>query len=394
MAQTDEKAKNDKLTAGDKCAFGNMIFAKTKKEGWTPATKVLAVTYIDLSEKCGYAFARQPYLRFRTGMSTRTMSRANNVIKESKLFELRYLPDDSLEVVPNLERIRAEYEKYQEEERRFKQERQDKKALSSQTTPPVVPDDNPVDNMSEVIDKMSGGHRQNGGHNPSRKSLHPNPSKGFPPRSDERGQTGSGFGNDSPSGISAVKLNRIDFTECVLELEKLLPAYNPFGGHEDKPVNLERSRRGAIHRMEELYRLGFTMDEIREFVEAYRRNYDEEKKAGFWKAADKCGKTLSGLFIRLLDQCGPLRDNAAGTIYGWQVPERLLYKELDHPQPKAADMVHTEPPEDDEERWNYSPDDIARYTAPPDDDQPQGTWHYDETGNPYRIEPCDLNASL
>jgi hypothetical protein len=116
MAQTDEKIKKDKLTAGDKCAFANMIFAK---KGWTPATKMLAVTYIDLSEKYGYAFAGQWYFEFRTGLSKRTMSRANNTIEESGLFELRYMADDSLEVVPNFERIRAEYEKYQEEERRF-----------------------------------------------------------------------------------------------------------------------------------------------------------------------------------------------------------------------------------------------------------------------------------
>src|ERR1700722_8393278 len=99
MSQTTKK---NQISAGEKCAFSNMIFAK---EGWTPATKMLAITYLDLSEKFGHSFARQPYLAFRSGLSKRTMSRANRTIENSGLFAIEYQLDDSLVVVPNLERI-------------------------------------------------------------------------------------------------------------------------------------------------------------------------------------------------------------------------------------------------------------------------------------------------
>ncbi|MET4320344.1 hypothetical protein [Bradyrhizobium sp. RT5a] len=343
MARDDDRIKKQKLTAGDKCAFGNMIFAKTKKEGWTPATKVLAVTYLDLSEKCGYAFARQPYLQFRTGMSTRTMSRANNVLKESKLFDLRYLTDDSLEVVPNLERIRAEYEKYQEEERCFKQERRDKKSgttdLSSQTTPPVNSVDTPTDKMSGAADKTAGGRRQNGGHIPSKEALYPNPSNCFHTHSDERAETGSGFGKDRPSGGPADVLDAIDFSACVDDLEKSLPPFERFG--DFKQVDRERSRRGAIYQMRKLARLGWNLDEIRQFVEAYRRDYDEQAKTNF-KRNGQCGKTLASLLAYLVDQCGPSRNDDTCMINGWKLPERFFHE----PQPVrrgAADNDNQEP---------------------------------------------------
>nr|AWL92110.1 hypothetical protein CIT37_07780 [Bradyrhizobium ottawaense] len=99
------------ITAGSKCAFMNMIFAMDG-EGWTPATKTLAVTYFDLSEKEGHAFAGRKYLSFRTKVSLDTISTANGVIKKSGLFSIKQRANKSVLAKPNMAAIEAEYEKY------------------------------------------------------------------------------------------------------------------------------------------------------------------------------------------------------------------------------------------------------------------------------------------
>jgi hypothetical protein len=366
MAQTDEKIKKDKLTAGDKCAFGNMIFAKTTKEGWTLATKALAVTYIDLSEKYGCAFASQPYLQFRTGMSQSTLSRANKVLKESKLFELRYLSDDSLEVTPNLERIRAEYEKYQEEERCFKQERKDKERKAKKSS-----DDSTIVKMTGAIVKMTEGHRQNDVHILSTESLHSNPSKFSHTASDEAVEIGTGSEDERPAGAPAdgehIKA-MTEYVECLSQqefirvLEESLPAYVPFDEHRPQ----RDPARASENQFKKLMRLGWNRLEILQGVEAYLREFDRHDNSREFHGNGKSGKTLGGLLADMVGQCNPeYRNMPNGEMFdGWHIPSRFL---IDKPvQPPAAgnDNQHAS------ERWQAAGDLYGTYGGECDPNDP------------------------
>lgn len=146
--------------------------------------------------------------------------------------------------------------------------------------------------------------------------------------SDERVETRSGSEEERPSGGRANSC-RIDFSECVRELEDGLPPFEPFD--DFPPVDQARSRRGAIYQLKELCRLGWSLDEIRQYLSAYRHDFEEQAKTNF-KRNGQCGKTLASLLSQLLYQCDPAtRNNEHGEIYGWHIPDRFLQREADKP---------------------------------------------------------------
>jgi hypothetical protein len=147
--------------------------------------------------------------------------------------------------------------------------------------------------------------------------------------SGERVQTGSGSGEGCPSGTPADDLDRIDFSECIRQLEEGLPPFEPFG--DFKEVDQDNSRRGAIYQMKKLCRLGWSLDEIRKYLDAYCRDFDEQAQTNF-KRNGQCGRTLASLLSQLVNQCSPkTRDTEDGEIYGWNIPVRFLQREADKP---------------------------------------------------------------
>ena len=155
--------------------------------------------------------------------------------------------------------------------------------------------------------------------------------QGLHTHSDERVETCSGSGED-PSGAPADVLDGIDFSACVVELEKNLPPFEAF--NDFKPLDqkrLQRVRRGATFKLKELCRLGWNLGEIRQYLNAYRRDFDEQAKTNF-KRNGQCGKTLAGLLSQLVYQCDPeTRNNEDGEIYGWHIPNRFLQRKGDKP---------------------------------------------------------------
>ena len=281
----------------------------------------------------GYAFPGYRYLTFVYGFSSETIASAVAKlrdglmkIKRSRKGNNCYEPDmQKVEaVLADLKTVRQLWEEQKDASSdKARMLRQAKQGASSR--------------KARVLRKKKRNVQPNAQSN----AQHESPK--FSPPSDERGQTGSGSGEDRSSGRPAVDLNRVDFTDCVLELEKLLPPFEPFG--EYKPMDqkaLERSRRGAIREMKKLAHLGWTLDEIRQYVEAYLREYEDSKT--YFKRDGKCGARLSSLLIRLLDQCNSkTRDTDDGEIFGWKIPSRFLDKP--EVQQQAADYENQQ--EDD-----------------------------------------------
>lgn len=150
-------------------------------------------------------------------------------------------------------------------------------------------------------------------------------------RSAERVELSQGSAESCPSGMPADVVDAIDFSASVDQLEKNLPPFEP--SDDIKPVDRERLRRGAIFQMKKLARLGWTLDEIRQYLDAYRRDFDDTVKHG--STFEPWGKTLAKLLAYLVDQCGPDRNDDTGEIYGWKLPDRFL--------PNAANDNQTRP---------------------------------------------------
>ncbi|SCB30412.1 hypothetical protein GA0061099_1004460 [Bradyrhizobium yuanmingense] len=123
---------------------------------------------------------------------------------------------------------------------------------------------------------------------------------------------------------SSAPADILDLSACVEALEKNLPPLEPFG--DFKPVSQERSRRGAIQQLKKLRRLGWSLDEIQQYLDAYGRDFERQAKTNFMRKG-QCGKTLASLLTQLVDQCYPeTRNTDDGEIYGWNIPERFLRK--------------------------------------------------------------------
>jgi hypothetical protein len=134
----------------------------------------------------------------------------------------------------------------------------------------------------------------------------------------ERAESSQGSGMDCPSGTPADN----DLAAIVERLERDLPEYDPFGHH--KPVDRQRSRRGAIIALRDLLRIGWTIPEIESYLDAYRRDFtDTAKRAA--SSFHPCGKTLASHLRHLVTQCGPDRNDDIGEVVtGWKIPARLF----------------------------------------------------------------------
>jgi hypothetical protein len=106
-----------KLTAGLKCKYNAMIFAHSML---TNSSKILAAVYLDLSELEGHAFAGQPYLCSRTGLSTSTLTTSNIELVASGLFAIQYRPNHASKVTPDLERFASESLRFKEHDRKLR----------------------------------------------------------------------------------------------------------------------------------------------------------------------------------------------------------------------------------------------------------------------------------
>lgn len=369
------------ITAGSKMAFSNMIFAKQQK-GWTPAAKILAVTYFDLSEKLGYAFARRKYLQFRTKTSFDTISTANRIIEASGLFSIKYRANNSLWVTPNPDAIEAAYQKYVADHAEFKRleaewwnpddERDEESDSGTETTSSGV-DGNSIEvggNSDEGSRKIGRGLSENPSRNPSIHSLHQNPPSkrsSFRTRSAERVKTRSGSRKGRPSGSPA---GDDDLRQFIAELHTILPDHEPFDGDDDrKPFNAKRSRQGELPQLRKLVRAGWTKEELRDMIENYVTEARDEATN-----YDPTFKTLASIFGELLYKTQDQnRFEGDEEFYGRRLPERFLY--LSPPekpvlfsptddQSTATEGLDAQPTQDDDAgRWVFTPDDIARHTA-------------------------------
>ncbi|MCP1773659.1 hypothetical protein [Bradyrhizobium japonicum] len=331
------------ITAGTKCAFNNLIFAIEGK-GWTPAAKILASTYFDLSEKKGYAFARRKYLRFRTKLSLDTISTANGVIEASGLFSIEYRANNSLRVTPNPEAIEAAYQNYVGDHASFRrledewwnpQDVNDEELVSDEAGTTF----NGVDGESDEVDgnsdeggrKTRRGSSENPSRNLSRNSLHRNPRSKpstFHTRSDERVKRKDAAFGKARRAYESVEDDTLG--QFIAELHKIVPDHEPFDGVEDrKAFDAERSRRGERPLLQKLILNGWTLREVREMVETYVKSArDNESSAG--RNYKQTYKTLSAIFSELLfktnDRAGLEGDDE---FYGRRLPERLLRKSED-----------------------------------------------------------------
>lgn len=366
------------ITAGSKMAFVNMILA-LKSKGWTAATKMLAITYFDLSEKKGYAWARRKYLQLRTQTSLDTISKANGVIEASGLFSIQYRANNSLRVTPDLDAIETAYDKYVADHAEFKRleaewwnpdDRCDEESNPDEETTSAGGDGNSVEvdgYSGEGRRKIRGGSSENPSRNPSIHSLHQNPlskRSSFRTRSAERVKTRSGSRKEGPSGSPA---GNDELRQFIAELHTVLPDHEPFDERDDrKPFNAERSRRGELPQLGKLIKAGWTKDEVREMVETYVQSARNDAVK-----FDPTFKTLSTIFAELLYKTHDKnRSEGDEEFYGLRLPERFLRKlekSADSQivsQSVAIEKLDAEPPEDDDEaRWMFSPDDIARHTA-------------------------------
>lgn len=362
-------------------AFSNMIFAKQEK-GWTPAAKILAVTYFDLSEKHGYAYARRKYLQFRTKASFDTISTANRIIEASGLFSIKYRANNSLRVTPNLHAIEVAYDKYKADHAEFKrleaewwsaEEARDEESDAGDTRRTFrVVDGNSdeVDgNFDEGSRKIRRGSSKNLSRNPSKDSFHQDsrssPSS-FHTHSDERVKTRPGSPRSRPSGLLA---GDDDLRQFVAELHTILPEHVPFGDDDRKPFNAERSRQGELPQLRKLIRAGWTKDEVRDMVEVYVQSAREDAGGDY----DPTFKTLSSIFAELLDKTMDQNSfEADEEFYGRSIPERFLHHLSEtlaasaiDVRPSATESLDSDPPRDDDGRLVFTPDDIARHTSEP-----------------------------
>jgi len=282
----------------------------------------------------GYAFPTYRYLEFVYGFSSDTISGAISKMRGG-LMKITKARKGNNCYEPDMQKVEAILADLETARKRW-HEQKDASSEEAETLRPAK--QGASSRKARVRRKTKRNVQPNAQHNAQAQSPT------FSPPSAERGQTGSGSGKERPSRGPAVDLNLIDFSECVVGLEKLLPPFVPFGEYRAMDQRaLDRSRRGAIREMKKLAHLGWTLDEIRQGVEAYRHEYDEEKRSGFWKANDKCGATLSTVLMRLLDQCDPkMRRTDDGEIFGWNIPSRFL----DHPvKPQAVNDNLDPPPE-------------------------------------------------
>lgn len=323
------------ITAGTKCAFNNLIFAM-EGNGWTPAAKILASTYFDLSEKKGYAFARRKYLRFRTKASLDTISTANGVIEASGLFSIKYRANNSLRVTPNPDVIEAAYQQYAADHAEFK--RLEDEWWNPQDVADEESNSDALDGKSDEVDgnpdegrrKSRGGSSENPSRNPSKDSLHrspPSKRSRFRTRSDEHVKRTDGtFGEGRPSGGPAAN---DELGQFIAEMHTIVPDHVEYGD-DRKPFDAERSRRGELPQLRKLIRAGWTKDEVREMVETYvQAARDDESCSG--RNFTLSYKTLSKIFTELLDKTYDQQGfEGDEEFYGRRLPERFL-REPDHP---------------------------------------------------------------
>ncbi|WP_187387957.1 hypothetical protein [Bradyrhizobium sp.] len=330
------------ITAGSKMAFSNMIFARQGK-GWTPTAKILAVTYFDLSEKKGYAYARRKYLRFRTQASFDTISTANGVLEASGLFSIKYRANNSLRVAPNLDAIEIAYENYVVDHANFKrledewwnpEDGRDEESVAGTIGTTLRGVDGKSDeadgNSDEGRRKIRRGSSENPSRNPSRYSLQLSPPSklSFPTRSDERvKRTDLAVGKGRPWGGPA---RNDDLVQFIAELHTILPDHVEYDGVDDrKSFDAERSRHGELPNLRKLIRAGWTKDEVREMVEAcVQVARDNKSRAGSDFILSY--KTLSAIFVELLDKTNDraIREGD-DEFYGRRLPERFLLKPED-----------------------------------------------------------------
>lgn len=165
-----------------------------------------------------------------------------------------------------------------------------------------------------------------------------------------------------PSGLAGDD----DLRQFIAELHTILPDHEPFDEDDRKPFNAERSRQGELPQLWKLNKAGWTKDEVREMVETYVQSARNDAVK-----FDPTFKTLSSIFAELLHKTRDQnRFEGDEEFYGRRLPERFLRKleeSADSPivgQSAATEKLDAEPPEDDDEgRWIFSPDDIARHTA-------------------------------
>lgn len=278
--------------------------------------------------KEGYAFPTYRYLEFVYGFSSDTISSAISKMRDG-LMKIRKARKGNNCYEPDMQKVEAILDDLETARQRWHAQ---KDSSSDEAALLRTAKQGASSRKARVRRKTKRNVQPKAQHNAQPQSPT------FSPPSAERGQTGSGSGKGRPSGGPAVDLNLIDFTDCVLELEKLLPPFVPYGEYRAMDQTaLDRSRRGAIRAMKKLAHLDWTLDEIRQGVEAYRHEYDEEKRAGYWKSDDKCGATLSTVLMRLLAQCDPKRrDTKDGEIFGWKIPSRFLNKPHQPDKPQVA----------------------------------------------------------
>lgn len=116
MQQNDKKIN---LTAGQKCQYSAMLRAHP---GLKQSSKILAETYLDLSEKHGHTFAGQKYLRFLTGISERKMSESNSEIESIGFFTIKRPSNKPIEATPDWTVFERECAKYTEANEKIRAE--------------------------------------------------------------------------------------------------------------------------------------------------------------------------------------------------------------------------------------------------------------------------------
>lgn len=180
--------------------------------------------------------------------------------------------------------------------------------------------------------QAGGGHLSSGGRSPVEQkavtapdSSHllssPNLLSSLHTPSCEGAESSKGLVEDRPAGAPAAD----DLNAIVEKLQKDLPTYDPYDDH--KPVEPERSRRGAVYGLKELLRIGWTVPEIESYLEAYKEDFSHTLQRAS-SSFHPCGKTLASHFWHLVTQCGPDRNDDTGELLpGWTIPVHLLTKD-------------------------------------------------------------------
>lgn len=286
--------------------------------------------------KEGYAFPTYRYLEFVYGFSSDTISSAISKMRDG-LMKIRKARKGNNCYEPDMQKVEAVLDDLETARQRWHAQ---KDASSDEAGLLRTAKQGASSRKARVRRKTKRNVQPKAQHNAQPQSPT------FSPPSAERGQTGSGSGKGRPSGAADDDyLDQIDFSACVDELQKILPAYEPFGDYNPMDQKaLDRSRRGAIRELEKLAHLGWTLDEIRQYIDAYLRDYDKQAKSNF-KRNGQCGRMLSGLLVSLVNQCDPeTRNNDDGEMYGWNIPDRFLRKPEQN-QPQAASNDNRAEPE-------------------------------------------------